>query len=298
MKKLQKIIFSTILLGILSSNNLLAHTFWVNSFESFSHQPGHTTVSLGWGHAIPIDDILNSVNGRIIVNEFTITNPRGDVTKLRVPSNKVEEPKKKTINFDIFSADIALQKIALRKNSQEGVYKIEAKSKPTIYTKYLDTKDRERLKLTSMDKIKDIKKVFMSVKYEASAKSYLSIGKKWTIPKASNKGLEIIPKTDLSNVKVGDMLEFEVLFFGKPVSISASSMEYITAMSSTFGQNDGFSLMSYIQDGKAQFRVQNKGQWIVGCNHKEDVTKEGSLKNLYGKVNQVYHGSSLTFNVK
>jgi uncharacterized GH25 family protein len=50
--------------------------------------------------------------------------------------------------------------------------------------------------------------------------------------------------------------------------------------------------------GKAQFRVQSSGQWMITVNHKEDVTEDGNLKDLYGKTDQVYHGASLTFNVK
>jgi len=148
-----------------------------------------------------------------------------------------------------------------------------------------------------MDKLDNIKKVLMSVKYQAYAKSYLSLGK-WSEQKATGIGLEIIPKTDLSNVKVGDLVKFEVLFYGKPLSVNAKSMEFITAMSNSFGQNDEFSLFSYIKEGKAQFRVQTVGQWIVSCNHKDDVTKDGDLKDLYGKVNSLYNGATLTFNVK
>ena len=35
-------------------------------------------LSLGWGHAIPMDDILNSVNGRINVQSFQVTDPDGN----------------------------------------------------------------------------------------------------------------------------------------------------------------------------------------------------------------------------
>ncbi len=56
--------------------------------------------------------------------------------------------------------------------------------------------------------------------------------------------------------------------------------------------------MSYIIKGKAQFRVQNSGQWVINVNHKDDVTQDGALKGLYGKTEQVYHGASLTFTVK
>ncbi|MCG3681601.1 DUF4198 domain-containing protein, partial [Aliarcobacter butzleri] len=95
-----------------------------------------------------------------------------------------------------------------------------------------------------------------------------------------------------------DLVEFEVLFEGKPLNLTASSMDYISADSNTFGQNDSFSLMSYIINGKAQFRVQSAGQWRVSCEHKDTVTKDGNLRDLFGKVEQVFNTSSLTFNVK
>ncbi len=293
MKIATKIALST----LLTVGSLSAHSLWINSFESFAHKPGHTTVGLGWGHTLPIDDILNSPKGKVIIEKFTITTPDGEVIKLHIPENKTVDPTLETTNFDLYPADIGLQKIALKEDSKKGVYKIQAKSKPTFYTQYLDKKDRKRLKLKSKDELKDVKKVLMSVKYEAFANSYLTLGE-WSAQKATNEGLEIIPKTDLSNVKVGDLVTFEVLFYGKPLSMSAKSKEFITAVSNSFGQNDGFSLLSYIKKGKAQIRVQSSGQWMVSCNHKGDVTKDGSLKALYGKADQVYHGASLTFNVQ
>ncbi len=292
-----KIVTKIVLTTLFTVGSLSAHSLWINSFESFTHKPGHTTVGLGWGHSLPVDDILNSPNGKVIVEKFTITSPSGEIINLAIPTSKTIDPTLKTSDFDLYSADIGLQKIALKEDSQKGVYKIQANSKPTFYTQYIDQKDRKRLKLKSRDQLKDIKKVLMSVKYEAFATSYLTLGK-WSEQKATNKRLEIIPKTDLSNVRVGDLVEFEVLFYGKPLNITAKSKEFITAVSNGFGQNDGFSLLSYIKKGKAQFRVQTSGQWMVSCSHKENVTKDGALKELYGKANQVYHGASLTFNVQ
>ncbi|WP_151951206.1 DUF4198 domain-containing protein [Aliarcobacter butzleri] len=296
MKNIKKLLFVSVMF-FLSLVNLNAHSLWVNSFESFTHKPAHIIVGLGWGHLMPIDDILNSPNGRVIVEEFKITSPNGEIINLDIPSSEPKEATKKAKDFDVLSADLGFQKIALKENSQKGVYKIEAKSKPTFYTEYIDTKGNKRLKLTTMDKLDDIQKILMSVKYEAFAKSYLTIDK-WEEQKATNKGLEMIPKTDLSNVKVGDLVEFEVLFEGKPLHLTASSMDYISANSNSFGQNDGFSLMSYIENGKAQFRVQSAGQWRVSCNHRDTVTKDGSFKDLFGKVEYVFNASTITFNVK
>ena len=283
---------------ILRLSGLSAHTLWVNSFESFAHKPGHTTVSLGWGHDLPVDDILNSTVARIGVQEFYITSPNGEKRDLEIPKSKLEEASIKDKNFDIYKAEIGLQKIALKKHSQKGVYKIYAKSKPTFYTSYIDNKDRQRLKLKSKDQLKNIKKVLLSVKYQAFANSYLTLGDKWEKPKATNEGLEIIPKSDLSKLKIGDLVEFEVLFYGKPLSAGPQKDAYITASSSSFGQSDGFSLHSKIKKGKARFRVQSAGQWKVECKYKQKITKDGKHKDLYGKTNTLINASALTFNVK
>jgi len=296
MKYLKKIVLISVFIA-LGLINLNAHNLWVNSFESFHHKPGHITVGLGWGDTIPIDDILNSQTARIIIEEFKIISPNKEEISLDIPTNEPKEANKKTKSFDIFSADIGLQKIALKDSSEKGVYRIETKSKPTFYTQYIDTKGNTRLKLTTLDKIDDIQKILMSIKFEAFAKSYFTLGK-WQEQKATNKGLEIIPKTDLSNVRVGDLVEFEVLFEGKALNTGISSMDYISAYSNTFGQNDNFKLMSYINNGKAQFKVQSAGQWKVSCNYKNQVTKDGALKDLFGKAEYVFSSATLTFNVK
>ncbi|PIE64860.1 MAG: hypothetical protein CSA26_05885 [Desulfobacterales bacterium] len=61
---------------------------------------------------------------------------------------------------------------------------------------------------------KIIKKVLFSVRYQAFAKSYLTL-EKWVKPVPVGYGLEITPLTDLSTLKVGDMVEVDVRFHGK-----------------------------------------------------------------------------------
>jgi hypothetical protein len=244
-----------------------------------------------------MDDILSSPNGRIAIERFELLDPALKKTDLIKPEFKLSKPELSNGNFDLYAADLGAQKVALKKESTQGVYQFSAVSKPTFYTQYIDKKGKTRLQLKSKDQLKDIKKVLMSVKYQAFAKSFMTLGE-WTNPKPLGHGLEIIPRTDLSNVRVGDLVEVDVLFYGKPLNVTPKSMEFITAHSNGFGQEDKFSLFSYIMEGKAQFRVQSTGQWMIGTNHKEDVTKDGPLKELYGKTEQVYHGASLTFSVK
>jgi uncharacterized GH25 family protein len=244
-----------------------------------------------------MDDILNSVNGRVNVQSFQAVDPDGKKTDLIKPGSEIAEAALTGGNFDLYAADLATQKVALKEDCKPGVYQFAAESVPTFYTQYIDTNGRTRLKLKSMDQLDNIEKVLMSIKYQAFAKSCMAVGE-WKDPEPLGQGLEIIPRTDMSDLHAGDLVEVDVLFYGEPLTASAKSIEYITANSASFGQSDGFALFSYISEGKARFRVQSSGQWIISVNHKDDVTADGPLKDLYGKTEQVYHGATLTFHVK
>ncbi len=284
-------------LTALLATSAQAHSIWVNVFESHAHGAHHAMVSLGWGHALPMDDILGSKDGHIALESFDLIDPAMGKSALRMPEPKPAATVHSTDGFDVIAADMALQKIALKMDAAQGVYQVAAVSTPSFFTQYIDKNGKERLQMKPRDSIKDIDTILMSVKYQAFAKSYLTAGA-WTNPAPLGHGLEIIPRTDLSDLHVGDMVEVDVLFYGKPLTATAKSIEYITAHGAGFGQSEGFSLFSYLMDGKAQFRVQSAGQWMISVNHKDDVTAGGPLGDLVGKADQVYHGASLTFTVK
>ena len=293
-----KKVISYLVLGLLSIvTGAHAHSIWINSFESHAHQPPHAMVSLGWGHALPMDDILTAPNGRIAIERFELIDPSLKRTGLMKPEFKISKADLTTNNFEVFAADLGAQKVAFKKNSTRGVYQFSVISKPAFYTKYIDTNGKNRLKLKPKDQLHDIQKVMASVKYQAFAKSYLTLGQ-WTPPIPLGHELEIIPRTDLSDLGVGDLVEVDVLFYGKPLNTTKKGIKYITAHSSSFGQSDGFYLMSYIKKGRAQFRIQSAGQWMIAVRNIDDVTADGALQNLYGKVEQVYHSASLTFQVR
>jgi len=291
-----KLIKNITLAAVLGLSSLSAHTFWVTSTGSFEHAPGHALVGLGWGHVLPFDDRLNS--GRVHVDEFSITSPDNEKTLLKVPTDEGIEATNETKDFEVFDANVGLQKIGLKKDSTKGTYLIHAKQKPTFYTHFIDTKDRKRIKLTTKDKIKNIKKVLFSVKWEGYGSSYLTLGK-WSEQKAKNKGFEIVPKSDLSNLKAGDMVEFEVLFYGKPYDKVAKKGEAkLTLFSNPISQGEGLSLTAPVYKGIAKFAVPSKGQWMIMAILDQKVKKEGELKDLHGKVNSVMFSSTLTFHVK
>ena len=288
----------SLIVFLLSVSTVQAHTFWVNCFESTkAHPPGHVTVSLGWGHTMPVDDMLNSPNGRINVERFSLIDPAGNKKELYLPKLEKADPLESNADYDLYVSNIANQQIALKKETKQGVYLIEAMSKKTFYTAYTDTKGRKRLALKPMDEIDNIQKVHVSLQYQAFAKSYLTVGP-WTTPEPVGHGLEITPLTDLSRVKIGDMVEFDVRFNGEPLSAGPNKDAYITGSNPSFGGGEGFAMHSNVKGGKARFRVQCAGQWRVNMKYIEPVTKDGSLKDMYGKVKSVNNVATLTFTVK
>lgn len=286
-----------LLLWSLSCSQGWAHSFWINAFASHVHQPPHVMVSLGWGHALPMDDILTSANGRVEVDRFELFDPSLNRLELRTPPFMLSTPEQSTANIDLFDADLAVQKIVLKKGSEGGVYQFSAITTPSFYVKYIDKKGRKRLKMKPMDQVTDVAQMLMAVKYQAFAKTYFTHGD-WNTPQPLGHRLEIVPLTDLSHVNVGDLVEVEVLFYGQPLSSSPQNKEYITAKSSGFGQQDGFALYAKLKKGRAQFRVQSPGQWMINVGHNDDVTADGPLKELFGKAQQLYHAASLTFMVQ
>lgn len=287
-----------IVASVVASTSLSAHILWVNSFEStLGHQGRHAMVSIGWGHKLPMGDKLNSMNGRAFIDNFTFYEPDLKKYELYKPVFKPAKATLENKGFDIFKSDQAAQKIAIKKDAKKGTYQLEVKTTPTYYTIYIDKKDRKRLKLKPIDQLKDAKKVTASFKYQGFAKSYLTVDK-WEEPKPLGHDLEIMPLTDLSNVKVGDEVKFKVTLKGKPLSNSPQGEKYATFLSSNFNQGKGVRLFAYIKNGITGFKVPTSGQWVINVYNTQNITKDNEVKELYGKAKVLMNASSVAFHVK
>ena len=111
----------------------------------------------------------------------------------------------------------------------------------------------------------------------------------WSQPQALGHGLEIIPRTDLSNIHAGDLVEVDVLFNGKPLG---GEMAAITAYSNNFGHPEALRCPAHSRKAKGSFRVQSAGQWVILTKHTDKVTKDGPFKDLYGIANMVARSAS------
>ena len=287
----------TVLLTIIFSSPAMAHTLWINLYESYAHPPGHAMVSLGWGHAVPMDDLLASKAGSLQLATFDLIDPDQRRTALLMPTLKMEDVIKTSGGMTAQCGDLGIRKLSLTDKTKPGTYQVAVTSKETFFTRYLDKKGKIKMVTKPLDQVKGVGKILASIKYKSFAKAFFAV-KNWTDPKPLGFALEIMPMTDLSKVHVGDVVPFQITFMGKPFSCGPGGIKYITATSNTFGGPDGFFLAAYIMNGNAQFRMPTAGQWVANVYVRQEVTPESDLKKLVGKCTTVYYAGTISFNVK
>lgn len=282
---------------LITASTAWSHALWLNLNESFEHPPGHALTSIGWGHAVPMDDFLASENASILLEKYALIDPDGKVESLGVPVVKRGELSKTKSGLVTEAGDLGLRKISLTDKSKKGTHTVIVESKANYFTGYIDKKGKMKMSPKPMDQIKDAKKFTFSTRFKACAKSYMTVDTP-SAPPASGFDLEITPITDMTNIKKGDLVEFEVTLNGEKLTCDMKGMNYLFAESNTYGSPDKFKLCSYIVDGKAQVRIPTTGQWMFNVLVKKNVTKDNSLKDLYGKCNSIYYGTTITANVK
>jgi uncharacterized GH25 family protein len=297
MSKIKKSLLAGLIL-LLSSTSVMAHTMWVNLFRSTAHEPGHALVSLGWGHTLPLDDLLMTSQANLKLGSYELVDPDLVRTALPMPVIKMEEKTVTTSGVTVQKGDMGIRKLSLGSDTKPGTYQVTASAEEAYFTSYINQDGRTKMATLPIDEIKDLKEVVMSMKFGANAKSFMAV-KEWTPPQPLGYDLEIIPTTDLTNVRAGDLVTFEIKFMGKAIQrFEDDTIQYITATSNSFGGPDGFFISSFITKGKGQFRMPAAGQWVANVYFKQQVAKNDKLKDLADKCTCVYHAASVSFMVK
>lgn len=290
-------LFTAFLALCLTASPAAAHSLWVNVHESFTHPPGHVLTSLGWGHEVPMDDFLMSEAGAVNIVRYDLVGPDGSATPMPLPVVKKEKTTASKTGMVITPGDLGLRKIALTEETRPGTYAVTAESKATFFTGYVDAKGKHQMTTKPMDEIKGAKSFDFSTRYKAVATSYIGV-KKWTPPVSLGHDLELVPQTDMSKVKAGDVIPFTVMLKGKPVTSDMEAMNFLHMTSNTFGGPDRYMLAAYVLDGKAQIRVPTAGEWVASVIIKKDVRPNNELKHLANKCKSIYYGATVSFNAR
>ncbi len=297
LKKMKTTCFITAL-TMLCAGSVNAHSLWVNINKSFLVPPqDHVITSLGFGHTMPLDDFLVSKSGRIEIEKYSLVGPDNSISNLVPPVIKDETSTTSKTGMEIVPGDLGLRKISLTDISIPGTYQVAAESKATYFSGYVDANGKNRMAAKPMDEIKDAKSFTFSLRYKATAKSYFSV-EKWSQPKPLGYDLEIIPETDITNVRAGDLVTFTIRLNGKPLTCDMKSMKYLHMDSNTFGSPDQYMLSAYIMDGKAQIRVPTAGAWRASVMVEQEVTKDNEFKELAKKCKSVKYAASVSFTAK
>ena len=295
MKKTIALLF--LVVALFTGGNVYAHNFWINLTESMTHPPGHVTTQLGFGHSLPVDDLLVGDHGAILIGKYHLVSPDGAAFDLGGIDATPRPPTQSPSKMSVYQGDLGLRKIAIAQDSMAGGYFVTAESVPMFMTRYVDAKGRMKMAPKAIDEIKDAKEVVESFRFKSYSKAFFSVGE-WTAPKAAGHALEITPLSDMSNIRVGDLVRFKVEFNGKPVNASAKYIATMTCFSNTFGGPDGFHLSAFVIEGEAQFRMPTSGQWVANVLYQEKVENNPSMKAFQGKCTDVFTSSSVGVTVK
>lgn len=292
---MKKIVFVFIaLFG--SALNLSAHFFFVNTTESNAHGKKSISVNIGWGHALPMDELFMGDS----LKSYSVYDPNMKKMELKFDKNAnanmekriyEEMPSEKFPEALVFSGDSFVNKIYFNDKSADGVYQIAAVSEPIQFSWWEDEKGRNKWGRVYLDEIKNPKKIHMSWNFQSFAKAFASVGK-WQKPKPLGHALEFIPISDLTKVKIGDTLEFEVLFLGEPLQDDKSGIPFeIKAFSE---QNDAGFVGAAIRNGKVKFRVTSGGKWLLSASIKKSID-EKIAPELKGKALIKGYDATATF---
>lgn len=296
---MKKMIFSIIALCAMAFG-LKAHDFYINLSESMEHKPGSIGVNIGWGHALPFDDFFmgNSLEKYEIYDpnmkktEFKFDKAANEGIETRIYQ---EKPSKDFPEALIFNGDMLANKVYFTDTSAKGVYQVAAATRNVQFSTWKDEKGREKWGRIYLNEIKGAKEISMSLNFQSFAKAYVSVGE-WKKPKPIGHDLEIIPISDLSNLKVGDEVELEVLFMGEPLNEKINDMPIAIK---AHGEQSGAGFIgSYINsNGKTKFRVTSSGRWLAVVNLRKDIN-EKIAPELVGKALQKGYNATATFYVK
>jgi uncharacterized GH25 family protein len=273
----------------------MGHGLWVNAHKNDVHPPGHVLTTIGFGHLTPLDDLLTTEYGTLDLESYLLIDPKNEKTDL--PKPRLDGSTIHTAaGVDVLSGDLGACKMTLNSDSRQGTYQVTAKTKEVFFSMWFDQKGRMRMKPIPMDQIDKPKKILKSMQYKTNAKACFAVGD-WSVPPRQGDALEIIPTSDLSNVKVGDEVEFEVVFMDKPLSASPEGLFHMTGISRSFGASDRTFLMSYLQEGRCRFRMPAAGQWLMQVKAERVVADVPELAALKSKCQTVNYTSSFTFHV-
>lgn len=244
-----------------------AHNLWLNATDfnpTLSKRTGaHTKMYFGFGHRFPVHDFLSAEK----LTEFTLIRPNNSRMDLEAGTG------------GYLATPLVLKKA--------GGYTVAAATKHGFYTMY-NKGDRVLHATSSMEGIED---VILSLYFENYTKALINVGQTADNAYASAVGhnIEIVALENPYLKQVGDTLDVQVLFEGKPLPFCTVAATYVG-----FSSKEAYAFSSKTNiKGVAKLRLLHHGQWILMA-----VLRQPATENLKEQCLEMKYSASLSFEVK
>ena len=261
----------------------------------------NVAANIGWGHTLPMDDFLQGD----MISGYEVFDPDMRAVKFKVDKNANEgledkiytqKPDASFPSATIFQGDSFAKKLYFDAGAKSGVYQFAASTYGVQFAIWDDEKGRQKWGRKYLDELKNAKNIKLCWNFKSYAKAFVTKGE-WSQPLAIGHELEFIPLGDLSKLKVGDEVEFKVLFRGEPlhsVSEKGGLPDTISAFNEYLG--DAF-IGAYVIRGNVKFKLVKPGRWLLTLGVVRPVDKD-TAPELIGKAINVGYQATATFFVR
>lgn len=250
-----------------------AHNLWLNPGDYYPQVGSTVDIGIGWGHKYPANRIDQEIKeGRI--EDIRAVDPNG-------------------LTVNLVQASVSLYKLKVEK---AGAYLVTARIKPGFFTT-----------TTEGRKWGDKKAVTNPIKctnFHIEAKTVIIAGgNAKNLGTPANRPLELIPVTNLQDLKCGNRLTVKVLFEGKPLRNTAVKATYAGFETEDIaphkvprkghkGAGRHYPVETVTDNkGQATFPLDRAGYWMILLSHRPPyLDKETCDEYMYN--------TTFTFEVK
>lgn len=272
-----------------------SHVLWINVVPQAEE---HVIVSLAYGDFLPHSELMATDWGAMTVKSYELVTPAGERSSLEPPVVKTQPKKSATGNVTIEgTGDTGIRKVSFSPQTTKGTYQAIAQTPVFQYTKYRDRAGAEHYSDEPPEKLPDAVKILDRSFEVMFMKATFSVGG-WSEPQPVGQLFEIVPLTDLSEAKVGDVVRFKVLFDGRawvPQGISPQ----LTAHNSAFGDTSGVYVP--LAFGEGSFRLTHAGLWKINARFRASVGNDeryGRLAPTAPKEAPIFFETTFVMNIR
>jgi uncharacterized GH25 family protein len=228
---------------LLAPGWLHAHEIKVLASNPTPAPSGKTTIYLGWGHRLPVDDLVEAAT----IDRYEIIAPDGKATPLKKDGLSLQA--------NVFSF------------AGEGVHQAVVVRKPSVHTYVVDADGTKQLKRGPKSQYARMK-IDSSMRSAQFGKAIIQVGKAGNdATKALGHDLEIVPHAPAANWKTNAATQFRVLFQGKPLPQAKVTMHFVSSRPESENQEpataDG--------EGAVLLRLTEPGIWMIRAQHRQDA---------------------------